>query len=153
MRAYSLDLRERIVAAVVAGEAQSAVARRFGVAVATVGNYLRLRRATGSLAPRPRPGGQPEIGRARYPALLAQVRADPDATLAQHCGTWAEAEGQVVSVSTMGRTIARLGWTHKKKRSARSSGTRRRGRRGAKKSRAGRRTTWWCWTRWGRTWA
>ena len=40
-----------------------------------------------------------------------------------------------------------------KKRSARSSGTRRRGRRGAKKSRAGRRTTWWCWTRGGRTWA
>jgi len=114
MRAYSLDLRERIVAAVAAGEAQSAAARRFGVAVATVGNYLRLRRATGSLAPRPRPGGQPEIGPARYPALLTQMRADPDATLAQHCMTWAEREGQVVSVSTMGRTIARLGWTYKK---------------------------------------
>lgn len=114
MRAYSLDLRERIVAAVAAGEAHPAVARRFGVAVATVGNYLRLRRETGALAPRPRPGGQPEIGPARYQALLAQLRADPDATLAQHCATWAEAQGQVVSVSTMDRTIARLGWTRKK---------------------------------------
>ncbi len=153
MRAYSLDLRARIVAAVEAGEAHPVVAQRFGVAVATIGNYLRLRRATGGLAPRPRPGAPLEIGPAQYPALRAQLQADPDATLARHCATWAEGQGQVVSVSTMGRTIARLGWTHKKKRSARSSGTRRRGRRGAKKSRAGRRTTWWCWTRWGRTWA
>lgn len=114
MRAYSLDLRARIVAAVEAGEAHPAVARRFGVAVATVGNYLRLRRATGGLAPRPRQGARPEIGPARYPALRAQVQAAPDATLSQHCTTWAETEGQVVSVSTMGRTIARLGWTYKK---------------------------------------
>jgi len=114
MRAYSLDLRERIVAAVAAGEGHAAVARRFGVAVATIGNYLRLRRETGALAPRPRPGGQPEIGPAQYPALLAQLQVAPDATLAQHCMTWAETQGQLVSVSTMDRTIARLGWTHKK---------------------------------------
>jgi len=114
MRAYSLDLRERIVAAVAAGETHPVVARRFGVAVATVANYLRLRRATGGRAPRPRPGGQPEIAPARYPQLLAQLRAAPDATLAQHCATWAEAQGQAVSVSTMDRTIARLGGTHKK---------------------------------------
>jgi len=42
------------------------------------------------------------------------LRADPDATLARHCATWAEAEGQVVGVSTMGRTITRLGWAYKK---------------------------------------
>ncbi len=114
MRAYSADLRARIVAAVDAGESHPAVARRFGVAVATVGNYLRLRRATGGLAPRPRPGGTPDIPPARYPALLAQLAADPDATLEDHCATWAAAQGQTVSVSTMGRTIARAGWTYKK---------------------------------------
>ncbi len=53
------------MAAVEAGEAHPAVARRFGVAVATSGNYLRLRRATGVLAPRPRPGAPPAIGPAR----------------------------------------------------------------------------------------
>ena len=114
MRAYSLDLRERIVAAVAAGEAHPAVARRFGVAVATVGNYLRLQRRTGGLTPRPRPGGRPEIGPEGYPALQVQLRAEPDATLAQHCVTWAETQGQIISISTMGRTIARLGWTWKK---------------------------------------
>jgi transposase len=114
MRAYSVDLRERVVAAVDAGEAHRAVAARFRVSLATVGNYLRLRRATGGLAPRPRPGGVPAIPPDRYPALRAQLAAAPDATLAQHCATWAEAQGQAVSVSTMDRTIARLGGTHKK---------------------------------------
>ena len=114
MRAYSLDLRERIVAAVATDVSHPAVARRFGVAVATVGNYVRLQRTTGGLAPRLRPGGQPEIGPARYPQLEAQLRADADATLAAHCMTWAEREGQLVSVSTMSRTITRLGWTYKK---------------------------------------
>lgn len=114
MRAYSLDLRERIVAAVAAGGAHPAVARRFGVAVATVGNYLRLQRTTGGVTPRPRPGGRPEIGPECYPALQVQLRAEPDATLAQHCVTWAETQGQIISISTMGRTITRLGWTWKK---------------------------------------
>lgn len=109
-----MDLRERIVAAVATGVSHPAVARRFGVAVATVGNYVRLQRTTGGLAPRLRPGGQPEIGPARYPQLEAQLRADADATLAAHCMTWAEREGQLVSVSTMSRTITRLGWTYKK---------------------------------------
>ena len=114
MRAYSVDLRERIVAAVTAGEPHRTVAARFSVSLATVGNYLRLRRETGGLVPRPRPGGQPEIGPARYLALRAQLEADPDATLEQHCATWAAEQGYAVSVSTMWRTIGRLGWTRKK---------------------------------------
>lgn len=36
MRAYSVDLRERIVAAVDAGEARPAIARLFQVSVATI---------------------------------------------------------------------------------------------------------------------
>ena len=114
MKAYSLDLRERIVAAVDAGQPQGAAAQRFGVSLATVGNYLRLRRERGGLAPRPRVGGQPEIAPDRYPLLLAQLQADPDATLAQHCATWAAEQGQVVSVSTMWRATQRVGWTYKK---------------------------------------
>ena len=124
MRAYSLDVRARIIAAVAAGEAQPAVARRFGVAGATMGKYLRLQRATGSRAPRPRPGGQPEIEPARYPQHQAQWRASPDATLAQHCQAWAEREGQAVSVATMWRTTQRLGWTYQKKRWVPPSATR-----------------------------
>lgn len=107
MRTYSVDLRERIVAAVDGGQARREVARRFEVSLATSSNYLRLRRATGGLAPRPRAGDRPAIGPARYPQLVAQLRADPDATLEQHGERWAASTGQTVSVSTMWRTIAR----------------------------------------------
>jgi transposase len=124
MQAYSLDLRERIVAAVDAGHARPEVARRFSVSPATISNYLRLRQETGGLAPRPRGGGQPEIGPAQYPQVVAQLEADPDATLAQHCERWAASTGQVVSVSTMWRTIERTGWSYKKRRWGRPSATR-----------------------------
>jgi len=124
VRAYSVDLRERIIAAVDAGQARREVARRFDVSPATIGNYLRLRRQTGGLAPRPRAGGRAEIGPERYPQLVAQLQADPDATLEQHCEPWAARTGQVVSVSTMWRTIARAEWTYKKRRWARPSATR-----------------------------
>ncbi len=124
MRAYSADLRERIVAAVDAGQAREEVARRFGVSLTTIGNYLRLRRAAGGLAPRPRQGDRPAIGPERYAALTAQLEAAPDATLEQHCEQWAATTGQAVSVSTMWRTIARAEWTYKKRRSGRPSATR-----------------------------
>ena len=51
VRAYSMDLRERIVAAVDAGMTQPEAAARFGVGLRTVERYLARRRATGSLAP------------------------------------------------------------------------------------------------------
>lgn len=124
MRAYSVDLRERIVAAVEAGQARREVAERFAVSPATIGNHLRLRRETGGLAPRPRVGARPGIGPARYPQLVAPLRADPDATLERHCERWAASTGQVVSVSTMWRAIARTGWTYKQRRWARPSATR-----------------------------
>src|SRR5256885_9589183 len=47
VRAYSMDLRERIVAAVDEGMSQSRAAERFGVSLRTVERYLARRRATG----------------------------------------------------------------------------------------------------------
>ena len=50
-RAYSNDLRERVVAAVRAGDSCRLVADRFGVAVSTVVKWSQRHRATGSVAP------------------------------------------------------------------------------------------------------
>jgi len=47
MKAYSVDLRERIVGALAAGATQAAVARTFGVGRATVQRYLATYRADG----------------------------------------------------------------------------------------------------------
>jgi transposase len=50
-RAYSNDLRERVVAAVRAGDSCRLVAARFSVAVSTVVKWSQRHRATGSVAP------------------------------------------------------------------------------------------------------
>lgn len=114
MKAYSPDLRQRIVAAVHAGDPKAAVARRFCVERSTVRRYVRQWERTGSLAAKPIPGATPAIAPAQYPALLAQLHALPDATLEAHCDRWAREQGVRVSISTMSRAQRRAGWTRKK---------------------------------------
>ncbi len=50
-RPLSNDLRERVLAATLAGESSRAVAKRFGVAVSSVVKWSQRYRATGSVAP------------------------------------------------------------------------------------------------------
>ncbi len=133
MRAYSTDLRERVVRAVESGRPQREVARLFSVGVNTVKRYLLLQQRTGALGRRPIPGGPRRIRRDQEAVLLARLQAAPDATLAEHCAWWAEHQGQSVSVATMWRASRRLGWTHKKSRWQPASATRRSGRAGARR--------------------
>ena len=51
VRPLSNDLRERVVAAVLAGESCRSVATRFGVAVSSVVKWSQRQRTTGSVAP------------------------------------------------------------------------------------------------------
>lgn len=131
MRAYSSDLRERIVGAVDQGRSQREAARLFGVGVSSVKRYLAQRAQTGSLARRPIPGGPRRLRPEQEVVLLARVEAAPAATLAEHCAWWEAEQGQHVSGPTMWRAIRRLGWTRKKGRWVRASAMRRRERRGA----------------------
>jgi transposase len=131
MRAYSLDLRERIVAAVEDGHSRSEVARLFGVSRRTVGRYVRQQAETADLRARPIPGRQRAIAAEQEAQLTAQLQAHSSATLEQHRQLWAETTGVRVSVATMFRAINRLGWTWKKKRWWPPSGMRRHGRPGA----------------------
>ena len=116
MRAYSVDLRERVVRAVGQGMSKAQAARTFAVSLATVKNYVRQFHATGSLAPRPIPGRPRDIPRDRDAALVAQLRATPDATLAELVAAWEASQRGAVSVPTMARAIRRLRWTRKKRR-------------------------------------
>jgi transposase len=128
MRAYSLDLRERVVAAVAGGASCQEAARRFAVGRSTVQRWVVQQAQTGSLAPRPILGRHRKIGPAEEAALRAQVQAAPDAPLAEHCATWQTTHGVHLSLTGMHRALARLGWPLKKSPSAPLSKTPRRAR-------------------------
>ena len=109
MRAYSMDLRERIVAAVDAGASQSQAAERFGVSLRTVERYLARRRVTGSLAAtEQRHGPEPKQRRQLQAWLPARLDAAADATLAEHVAAFVAAGGRRVSLASMSRAIAGL---------------------------------------------
>lgn len=101
--------------AVGAGVPKATVARAFGLGRATVTRYVARARIGGSAPPKRPPGPTPRIGPAEQDALRAQLRAWPDATLAEHCQRWAHTRRVRVSVPTMQRAIAQLGWTRKKR--------------------------------------
>ncbi len=133
MRAYSIDLRERIVRSVQAGRSQSETARVFGIGLSTVKRYLQQQREQGSLAPKPIPGAARHIGPEQEEALRAQLQAHSDVTLEQHCALWEQDHHQGVSVATMSRALARLRWTQKKSRLQPASATRQLGKPGARR--------------------
>jgi transposase-like protein len=80
-RAYSLDLRERVVAAVLRGLSCRAVAVRFDVSVASVVKWAQRARATGSPAARPMGGKRPYLLAGQRGWLLARLDEKPDLTL------------------------------------------------------------------------
>ena len=133
MRAYSIDLRERIVRSVQAGRSQCETARVFGIGLSTVKRYLQQLREQGGLAPKPIPGAARQIGAEQEEALRAQFQAHSDATLEQHCARWEQDHHQRVSVATMSRALDRLRWTHKKSHSKLANATRRPAQSGARK--------------------
>jgi transposase len=85
MRAYSTDLKERLVRAVANGLPMREGARRFEVAVTTVKRAVVQQRATGSLVRKPIPGRPRAISREQEAILQARWAAAPDATVLEHC--------------------------------------------------------------------
>ncbi len=114
MKAYPIELRDRIVRAVDSGMARTEVARLFAVSTRTVRRYVGLHRQVGDLTPDQSPGRAPTIGPDQTPALRDQIAAHPDATLAAHCHVWEQEQGVRVRVATMSRAIRARAITVKK---------------------------------------
>jgi transposase len=114
MKQYPADFRDRLLRALDAGLARAEAARTFGVTDRTIRRWQQRRRETGTVGPKPRRGRQRRIGAAGEAALREQVRTHPDATLAEHCASWAADHGVAVSAATMSRALTRLGLPLKK---------------------------------------
>jgi len=113
-RAYSVDLRERSLRALASGMPVTEVVPLFDVSESSLYRWRR-RRTTGTLTPG-RSSGRPRLILAAQQELLtAQVAAQPDATLAEHCAGWATAHGVAMSPTTMGRSLQRVGLPLKKR--------------------------------------
>lgn len=117
MKAYSLDLRQRVLAAALRGDRTiPEVAGLFGVSAAFINKMLRLHRAGADLAPRPHGGGYPARLLPRHERLLrSEIRRRKDSTLEELRAHLAKKDGVEVSVSTVSRALIRLDLGRKKK--------------------------------------
>ena len=116
MKAYSQDLRHRVLRAIDSGESQIETAETFAVSVPTIKRYLRQRRETGHVLPKAIPGRPARKGAVLQAHLRAQLEAHPDATREVHCGLFQAEHGIAVSTASISRARAALGWTRKKRR-------------------------------------
>ena len=117
MRAYSLDLRQRVVRAYDQGEGSiSEIATRFGVSTAFVKKLLHRWRLTGDLAPRAHGGGKPKsLSLRQHQLLKRKVRQQADISLVELQSFLDQEEAVQVHVSTISRALAGLGLPLKKR--------------------------------------
>jgi transposase len=124
-RAYSLDLRERVVAAVGAGESCRSVAATFKVSVASVVKWSQRFRRTGSAAARPMGGNRPYVLACERDWLLKRLAEQPDITLRALLAELAE-RGITVSYYAVWHFFEHEGISFKKKPARQRAGSSRR---------------------------
>jgi transposase len=113
MKAYSEDLRRKIVEALDRGPNKSQAARLFGVSL-SVKRYAKMAREGRPLAPRKAPGKRSKIDEHGRRLLQADLKERPAATLPERCKFLKKVLGVKVSESTICRLLKRLGWSRKK---------------------------------------
>jgi transposase len=118
--AYSVDLRERVVAAFDrTGMSDQEAAVLFKVGEATVRRWKRLRRETGRLEPKKFGGGNPpRVAPERYAVVRAIIEEKPDLTDQEVAWEFHRRTGRSVSRSSMNRTLLKLALTRKKRPSS-----------------------------------
>lgn len=120
-RAYSNDLRERVVAAEATGLSCRAAAARFGVGVATAIRWVEKHRREGTVCAK-RQGGDRRSERieALGSTIKDAVAAQPDVTLVELQAMLA-ARGERFGIATLWRFFDRHGLTFKKRPRTRRS--------------------------------
>jgi transposase len=124
--ALSVDLRERVVAAVSDGVSRRAAAARFGVSVSSAVRWVELARNSGGVAPKPRGGDQRSARiEAHAPLILGMVENTPDVTLESFARRW-PSKGSALALPRCGASSHAGGSRSKKDRACLRAGSPRR---------------------------
>ncbi len=118
MRAYSLDLRERVVAAYEkGGQSIAEIAAQFSVGQTFLKKMLRQKRQSGSLERLPsRAGAKKVLSEVHRRWLSKQVKEQPDATLVELQEGLQKTQQVRVSRATVSRELQGLRLPRKKSR-------------------------------------
>ncbi len=114
MKAYSEDLRQRVVDAVEQGYPRTEIVKLLGVSLTTIKRYLKQYRQIGHVKAKTIPGRTPKKLAALQAGIVDQLRVYPDVSLERHCELWEQTHGLQVSRWTMSEAIRRVKWTRKK---------------------------------------
>ncbi len=113
MRAYSEDLRKKIVAAIERGMSKTEAARLFDVSLSSVKRYSRTAREGGSLEPRKSPGRPRKANEKAQVLLEKDVEERPGATISQRRHFLEQIMSMTLSNSTVRRLMKRMGFSQK----------------------------------------
>jgi transposase len=115
MKAYSEDLRQKVVEAVEQrGTSKSEAARLFGISLSSVKRYTRLASQGEPLTPR-KGGGRPPIADDVTRKLLEEdIRTRPSATIRERRRFLESFAGKSLSEVTLRRLMKRMGFSRKK---------------------------------------
>src|SRR5262245_4030686 len=121
MRAYPVELRERVVEAVdQQQETVAEIAQIFGVTERYIYKLLKQRQERGDLSPLPHGGGaRPKLSEEKKEKVVALVAKVPDATLAELRGEIKKQLRLEVSMGTVWNLLDALRLTRKKRPAAR----------------------------------
>src|ERR1700709_454131 len=112
---YSMDLRERVVAAIEGGESTHQAAARFAIGIATAGVWARLKRARGALLPAKRGKPKGAVLDPHADFVLGVLAEAPDTTLDEMVERLREARGVTGGRPAVWKLLARHGQTYKKR--------------------------------------
>src|SRR5215208_1966363 len=101
MKAYSLDLREMIIAAVGHGMSKSQAARTFGVGATSVKRYVTLAEQGKPLSPGKAPGKKSKLDESAMKLLEEDMHARPAVIYERRADLLCELLGVRVSKSTI----------------------------------------------------
>jgi transposase len=113
MKAYSEDLRQKIVQVLQRGISKSQAARLFNVSLSSVKRYARIAQQGESLKPGKGSGRPPKVGEDEERFLKEDVRERPTATIRERRLLLESLTAKTFSDPTIRRLLKRMGFSQK----------------------------------------